>query len=117
MNRPLSVEQLTYVEARLANERKSIVLAYVLWFFLGWFGGHNFYIGRSGRALVQLLLTLIGIATTFFFVGYVVFGVVGLWILIDAFLIPGAIRDDLDWKRDSLIADMASGRMDGWTRR
>lgn len=38
MSESLSMEQLTYIEARLANERKSVGVAYLLWFFLGGFG-------------------------------------------------------------------------------
>jgi TM2 domain-containing membrane protein YozV len=59
--------------------KKQAVIAYLLWFFVGYFGGHNFYLGRTGVAIVQLILTLtiIGIVIMFF------------WHLVDAFLIPG----------------------------
>ena len=36
--------------------------------FLGAFGAHNFYIGKNGRALVQLLLTLLSFGILSFFV-------------------------------------------------
>lgn len=107
MNQALSVEQLTYVESRLTNDRKSTGLSYVLWFFVGLFGAHNFYLGRTAVAVIQLILTIIGIATSFLGVGFVLIGVVGLWTLVDAFLIPGAIRDDLERKRQALIANLA----------
>ena len=37
--------------------KRSALLAYLLWFFLGWFGLHRFYLGRigSGPALLGLL--------------------------------------------------------------
>ena len=38
--------------------RKSAVIAYILWFFLGWFGAHNFYLGRKGVGIAQVLLTI-----------------------------------------------------------
>ena len=62
--------------------RKSAVIAYILWFFLGWFGAHNFYLGRNGVGIAQVLLTItvIGWLVTF------------VWVLIDAFLIPGWVR-------------------------
>ena len=62
--------------------RKSAVIAYVLWFFLGLFGAHNFYLGRKGVGIAQVLLTitLVGSVITFF------------WVLVDAFLIPGWVR-------------------------
>jgi len=63
--------------------KKTAVVAYLLWFFLGWFGAHNFYLGRTGVAITQLILsiTIIGLLITIF------------WVLVDAFLIPGWVRN------------------------
>jgi TM2 domain-containing membrane protein YozV len=62
--------------------KKTALVAYILWFFLGLFGAHNFYLGRTGVAVAQLILSLIivGMVITIF------------WVLVDAFLIPGWIR-------------------------
>jgi|SRR5215470_1904783 TM2 domain-containing membrane protein YozV len=62
--------------------KKTALVAYLLWFFLGLFGAHNFYLGRIGVAVTQLILSLIlvGMIITIF------------WVLVDAFLIPGWIR-------------------------
>ena len=68
---------------------KSTGLAYVLWFFLGWFGVHRFYLGRTGSGLAQLLLGLLGWLPLF--IGWVI---LGIWWLVDALLIPGIARDD-----------------------
>lgn len=38
-----------------ANQ-KSVGLAYVLWFFLGWIGVHQFYLGNNSRGLLNLIL-------------------------------------------------------------
>ncbi|HJG57525.1 MAG TPA: TM2 domain-containing protein [Corynebacterium xerosis] len=40
----------------LPRSPKSKVAAALLAFFLGWTGAHNFYLGHSGRAVIQLLL-------------------------------------------------------------
>jgi TM2 domain-containing membrane protein YozV len=63
--------------------KKIAVVAYILWLFLGWFGGHNFYLGRTGVAVAQLILTLtvVGWVVTIF------------WALVDGFLIPGWVRE------------------------
>jgi hypothetical protein len=37
--------------------KKTALVAYILW-FLGLFGGHNFYLKRTGVAVAQLILTL-----------------------------------------------------------
>ena len=109
MTQELSVAQLTYVESRLANERKSAGLSYLLWFFLGALGGHNFYLGRTTIAVIQLILTILGIITSFIGIGFLFLGIVGLWALVDAFLIPGVIREDLERKRQALITHIAMG--------
>jgi len=62
--------------------KKTALVAYILWFFLGFFGAHNFYLGRIGVAVAQLILSLIlvGLVITF------------VWVIVDAFLIPGWVR-------------------------
>ena len=67
--------------------RKSTGAAYLLWFFLGGFGGHRFYLGRVASGAGQLLLLLFGWIPLFF--GWIV---LGIWWLVDAFLIPDMIR-------------------------
>ncbi len=69
---------------------RNILVAYLLWFFLGQLGVHRFYLGRIGSGIAQLLLGV---------VGYVLLAVLGLglifliplwiWLLVDLFLIPG----------------------------
>ena len=63
--------------------KKSALTAYLLWFFLGLLGGHNFYLKRTGVAVAQLVLslTLVGMVITI------------VWVLVDAFLIPGWVRN------------------------
>jgi TM2 domain-containing membrane protein YozV len=58
------------------EQPKSTGVAYLLWFFLGAFGAHQFYMGKTGRA-ISMLLTI----------GWLT---VGLWI--DLFTIPRQIR-------------------------
>jgi TM2 domain-containing membrane protein YozV len=63
--------------------KKTALVAYLLWFFVGIFGAHNFYLKRTGVAVTQLILsiTIFGMLITIF------------WVLVDAFLIPGWVRD------------------------
>jgi len=87
----ISTEQRILIEQRVTNEAKSLGLAYVLWFFLGGFGAHRFYLGRPRSAALLLLLGPIGLA---FMLGKNQVGAfmviaAGLWLLVDAFLIPG----------------------------
>lgn len=73
--------------------KKSLILAYVLWWFLGWAGAHRFYAGHIGTGVTQLLLCIIGSALTVIYVGFIFLFIWGVWWLIDAFLIPGWIRE------------------------
>ena len=47
-----------------ANKR-SVLIAYILWFFLGGLGAHRFYLGATTSALILLALTVIGFILAF----------------------------------------------------
>jgi len=72
--------------------KKSVVLAYFLWFFLGSFGVHRFYLKSTLGGLAQLLLLVVGAITAPIGIGHLFLGILGLWWLLDAFLIPGINR-------------------------
>jgi len=57
--------------------RKSATIAWLLWLLGGWLGAHRFYLGRWLSGFVYLAS----------------FGVFGLGMLIDAFLLPSMVRD------------------------
>jgi TM2 domain-containing membrane protein YozV len=73
--------------------KKTPVVAYLLWFFLGMLGAHNFYLKRTGVAAAQLIVTLVSIPLTAVAIGGLGLLAVFLWIIVDAFLIPGWIRN------------------------
>ena len=49
----------------IAYSSKSKTVAYLLAFFFGYLGLHNFYLGKTGKGLFQLALT--GVSLTFSF--------------------------------------------------
>lgn len=57
--------------------QKSRLVAFLLVFFVGMFGAHRFYAGKTGSAIAQLILTL-----TFF--GAIISGI---WVIVDFFTI------------------------------
>lgn len=63
-------------------------------FFLGSFGAHRFYIGKTGSAVAMLALTILGWITVWFAVGIAFFVIVGIWVLVDfIFAVAGSMKD------------------------
>jgi TM2 domain-containing membrane protein YozV len=94
--------QLAHVvqaEAYASSMRKETSVGYLLWFFLGQFGAHRFYLRKAGSAVTMLLIFLISIPLAFVFVGYLGFFALFVWWIVDAFLIPGWIRAHNDLAR------------------
>lgn len=89
---PLTTEQQLLIEMRVANEGPSTATAYLLWLFLWFVSAHRFYLGRPGSAILQIL-------TYFIAIGFI-------WLLVDAFLIPGMIRQRQNEIRQRMIASM-----------
>lgn len=99
MSSQLDSQQMMRYDAN----RKSALLAYVLWFFLGWFGVHRFYLGRIGSGLLILVIHGLSWLTHFILIGYIGFAILGIWWLIDALLIPGMTRRYNNELIDSLV--------------
>ena len=89
----LTTSELTLVEARVANDSPSTGAAYVLWFFGWWLSAHRFYLGRPGTAVLQIL-------SYFILIGFV-------WVIIDAFLIPGMIREKQNEVRARVMTQLS----------
>ena len=72
------------VSVKVEEKYKSKLLAGLLGIFLGAYGGHNFYLGFTSKAVIQLLLGIfcLGIGS-------------GVWGLIEGILIlTGSISED-----------------------
>jgi TM2 domain-containing membrane protein YozV len=86
----LSEQKLT---VSFAGEGKNMVLAYLLWFFLGSFGVHRFYLGKIGTGITQLILLAVGSATTVILVGFIPLLVLGVWWIADAYFVYKHVTD------------------------
>ena len=78
----------------ITNDGPSTGVAYLLWFFLALFSAHRFYLGRPGSAVLQIL-------SYFVLIGF-------LWVLIDAFLIPGMVRQKKQAMRERMTMEALS---------
>lgn len=84
----LSSQELLILQSELDKKGKSKTPAWLLWLFTGGIGGHRYYMGDIGYA-VAMTLTLGGL---------------GVWSLIDAFLINGAIdKKNEEVERDAMV--------------
>jgi TM2 domain-containing membrane protein YozV len=86
------MEELRYRALRAESEYHSVEkdtrTAYAIWFFLGIFGGHRFYLGDTGRS-IAMLCTLGGL---------------GLWTLADVFFVGRRVRTVNDRRRAAIMA-------------
>ena len=78
---------------RYDENKKSMVVSYLLWFFLGMLGAHRFFLGQKHSAVAQLALFIVGLVTSFLGVGLIVLGGLAIWVIVDAFLIPGWVTE------------------------
>ena len=83
---PSGISRDTQAMMAFQSQKKSVGAAYVLWFFLGLLGAHRFYLGQTGTAIAQLILsiTVIGLIVS------------AVWVLVDAFLIPGLVEKRIE---------------------
>jgi TM2 domain-containing membrane protein YozV len=79
----------TVAMMRFESEKKSTGVAYLLWFFVGWLGIHRFYLGQTGSGAAMLIIWVLSFVLAFVLIGFVGFFIIGIWWLVDAFLIPG----------------------------
>jgi len=71
---------------------RNIVLAYLIWFFLGYGGVHRMYLGRWISGLMMLAIFGVSMLLTLVFIGYLGLVFITLWWVIDAVLVPGMVR-------------------------
>ena len=78
------------------------IVHHLLDYEIGGFSAHRFYLGFPASAIIQLMLTPIGYAMLMSKSsnGLLLVPAAGLWILADAFLIPGMVAKANERARD-----------------
>jgi TM2 domain-containing membrane protein YozV len=79
---------------RPGGAEKSILLAYVLWFGLSTLSAHRFYLGFTASAMGQASMWFVGwlLVVGGEYIGLASVLAAAIWMLVDAFLIPGLVR-------------------------
>ncbi len=119
----INVAKQLAVEARIANEKKSLLVAYLLWLFLFPIGIQNFYVGRTKTGVLELVLAIVLVplfllalvsalagdtsdtaqaVATSTFVLLVLMGCCWLW---DLFTLPFAVHKHANKLREKLYRD------------
>jgi TM2 domain-containing membrane protein YozV len=98
------------VETTIANNKKSMGIAYLLLFVFGGLGIHNFYVGKTGLGAAQVLGVLLGWSA--FFNGapgiaLPIFVMIGISLLFDLCFIPARVNAHTEKMRESMTDGMA----------
>ncbi|MDF2790873.1 MAG: hypothetical protein K0S80_3974 [Neobacillus sp.] len=86
----LTSQELQLLASEMDRRKKSTTTTWLLWFFLGGLGGHRYYLGRTGSA-IAMTLTLGGL---------------GIWSLIDLFLISGMLSKKNTEVESQIISEL-----------
>lgn len=115
LKKDLSDHELAVFESEMEKYKKSTGLTYLLWFFFGSIGIHQFYMGKVDRGILYLFL---GIASwLYFFLGgtFIVLGgicavVLGILLLVDLFTIPRQLRKEYEEAEREVILRIKKAR-------
>lgn len=66
---------------------KSKMAAGLLGIFLGAFGVHNFYLGYTAKAVIQLVCTIVGLVLSCIGIGAFIVSGISIWAFVEAILI------------------------------
>lgn len=85
------VEKIALLQMHYSTRAKSVSTTYVLWFFLGFWGIHRFYLGQQ-----QLGVMTIGACIVLSILAMYTFGIslipLGIWWIIELFTLVGTVR-------------------------
>ena len=103
LKKDLNTQELAMLSTEIERRKKSRAVLWVLWLFTGTIGGHRYYLGDKGRALLQTIVFILAIVLGFSLIAsaenevealiygpmalFMFLSVPALWAIIDAFFI------------------------------
>lgn len=73
---------------KVSGEGKNLLLAYVLWWFLGFIGLHRIYLDKKGTGITFIVLFILGFVTLF-----IAWIPLGIWWLLDAYFVYQYVKE------------------------
>ena len=86
----LTSQELQILSTEMDKKKKSTAATWLLWLFLGGLGGHRYYLGKYGTAILMT----------------VTLGCLGIWTIIDLFLINGMLKRTNEKVEATIIKDI-----------
>lgn len=97
----LSNKELMIFNQEVENRKKNPVVAYLIWWFLGFTGGHRYYFKKTQSAVAMTLI---------FWLGVWIFGlgaiITVIWSLVDVFSIGSWLREDTQRIEAEVFAEL-----------
>ena len=93
--------QTPYQQPGAYYDQKSKLAAGLLGIFLGSLGIHNFYLGHTGKAVGQLVGTIVGYVLLIVVIGIFIIAGISIWALIEGILILSARPGSYPWGVDA----------------
>lgn len=106
----LRTDELHILQSEMDNKKKSPVVAWLLWVFLGSIGAHNFYLGRVGSGIGYILLLVLGWLTIWLLIGSIFFIALGIWWIVDAITMTSKLEKYNGNIEQSVIQDILQNR-------
>ena len=86
----LTSQELQILSTEMDKKKKSTAATWLMWLFLGGLGGHRYYLGKYGTAILMT----------------VTLGCLGIWTIIDLFLINGMLKRTNEKIEATIIKDI-----------
>ena len=84
------------------GEGKNLVVAYLLWWFLGWWTGlHRIYLNKNASGITFIILFILGFVTLF-----VTWIPLGIWWLLDAYFVYKYVTKSNELTSSSSLLDV-----------
>lgn len=126
LKKDLNAQELAMLSTEIERRKKSRAVLWVLWLFTGTIGGHRYYLGDKGRALLQTIVFILAIVLGFSLIAsaenevealiygpmalFMFLSVPALWAIIDAFFIGRRLARKNEEIEISIIKQIKSMR-------